>query len=82
MFHSWPRLARVRVAAEISTRTGSDVEKFWAGDAALKAQVIETFARTGARVIVAEGIPQWVSTADGWQRVGATHYYLYVLSRS
>jgi len=80
MFHAWPRLARVRVVAEISTRTGGDVEKFWAGDAALKAQVLETFARTGARVIVAEGIPQWASGTEGWQRVGATHFYVYVLS--
>jgi len=82
MFHAWPRLARVRVAAEISTRTGDDVEKFWAGDAALKAQVSETFARTGARVIVAEGIPGWASGADGWRRVGATHFYVYALPRS
>ncbi|HEX8130230.1 MAG TPA: hypothetical protein VF527_14090 [Pyrinomonadaceae bacterium] len=81
MFHAWPRLARVRVVAEISTRRGTDVEKFWAGDAALKAQVVETFARTGARVIVAEGIPQWASGTDGWQRVGATNFYVYVLSR-
>jgi 4-amino-4-deoxy-L-arabinose transferase-like glycosyltransferase len=81
MFHAWPRLARVRVGAEISTRTGGDVEKFWAGDAALKAQVCETFARTGARVVVAEGIPPWASAADGWRRVGATHFYVYALSR-
>ncbi|MCA1567293.1 MAG: hypothetical protein LC803_16900 [Acidobacteria bacterium] len=82
MFHAWPRLARVRVVAEISARpTGGDVEKFWAGDAALKAQVVETFARTGARVIVAEGIPAWTSGADGWQRIGATHFYVYVLAR-
>ncbi|MDX6271303.1 MAG: hypothetical protein QOD28_2526 [Acidobacteriota bacterium] len=83
MFHAWPRLARVHVVAEISTRpTGGDVEKFWAGDAALKARIVETFARTGARVIVAEGIPAWASNADGWQRIGATHFYVYVLPRA
>ena len=81
MFHAWPRLARVRVVAEISTRTGGDVEKFWAGDAALKARVGETFARTGARVVVAEGIPPWATATDGWQRIGATHFYVYVLPR-
>jgi hypothetical protein len=80
MFNAWPRLARVRVVAEISTRTGGDVEKFWAADAALKRRVIETFARTGARVIVAEGIPPWANAADGWQRIGATNYYVYFLS--
>jgi 4-amino-4-deoxy-L-arabinose transferase-like glycosyltransferase len=80
MFNAWPRLARVRVVAEISTRTGGDVEKFWAGDAALKRQVIETFARTGARLIVAEGIPQWANATDGWQRIGTTNYYVYFLS--
>jgi 4-amino-4-deoxy-L-arabinose transferase-like glycosyltransferase len=82
MFNAWPRLARVRVVAEISTRTGGDVEKFWAADAALKRQVIETFARTGAKVVVAEGIPQWANNADGWQRIGTTNYYVYILSRS
>jgi hypothetical protein len=81
MFNAWPRLARVRVVAEISTRTGDDVEKFWAADVALKAKVIETFARTGAKVVVAEGIPQWANNADGWQRIGATHYYAYFLTR-
>lgn len=81
MFNAWPRLARVQVVAEISTRTGGDVEKFWAGDAALKAKVIETFARTGAKVIVAEGIPQWANSTDGWQRIGTTNYYVYFLSR-
>ncbi|HJR06499.1 MAG TPA: hypothetical protein VJ842_04510 [Pyrinomonadaceae bacterium] len=81
MFNAWPRLARVRVVAEISTRTGGDVEKFWAGDAALKARVVETFARTGARLIVAEGIPEWANAKDGWQRIGATNYYVYFLAR-
>jgi hypothetical protein len=81
MFNAWPRLARVRVVAEISTRTGGDVEKFWAGDAALKAKVIETFARTGAKVIVAEGIPQWANSAQGWHKIGTTNYYIYFLTR-
>jgi hypothetical protein len=80
MFNAWPRLARVRVVAEISTRTGGDVEKFWAGDAALKAKVSETFARTGAKIVVAEGIPQWANSANGWQRIGTTNYYVYFLT--
>ncbi|HEX8458531.1 MAG TPA: hypothetical protein VF656_14625 [Pyrinomonadaceae bacterium] len=85
MFHAWPRLARVRVVAEIPTRTPGDVEKFWAGDKELKTKVLETFARTGARVIVAEGIPAWAhddDDADGWRRIGATHFYVYALAPS
>ena len=81
MFHAWPRLARARVVAEISTRTGDDVEKFWAGDAALRREVLETFASTGARVIVAEGIPSWASGTEGWRRIGATHFHVYTLPR-
>lgn len=81
MFNAWPRLARLRVVAEISTRTGDDVEKFWAGDAALKSSVSETFARTGAKVIVAEGIPRWATNTDGWQQIGTTNYYAYFLPR-
>lgn len=81
MFHAWPRLARVRVVAEIPTRTGSDVEKFWAGDAARKTQVMETLGRTGARVVVAEGIPRWASQPEGWRRIGATQFYVYAFAR-
>jgi hypothetical protein len=81
MFNAWPRLARVRVVAEISTRPGGDVEKFWAADAALKRRVIDTFARTGAKLIVAEGIPPWANATDGWQRIGTTNYYVYFLPR-
>jgi hypothetical protein len=81
MFNAWPRLARVRVVAEISTRTGGDVEKFWAADATVKRRVIDAFARTGAKLIVAEGIPPWANNADGWQRIGTTNYYVYFLSR-
>lgn len=77
MFHSWPRLARVRVVAEIPTRTGDDVEKFWAGDAALKAKVMGTFAQAGVTVVIAEGIPRWASATEGWQRLGTTNYFIY-----
>lgn len=81
MFNAWPRLARLRVVAEISTRTGDDVEKFWVGDPSLKSRVIETFTGTGAKVVVAEGIPQWATNTDGWQRIGMTNYFVYFLSR-
>jgi 4-amino-4-deoxy-L-arabinose transferase-like glycosyltransferase len=80
MFHAWPRLARVRVVAEISRRTGDEVEKFWAGDAALKNRVMETFAGTGAKVVVAEGIPPWAAGTEGWQRIGMTNYFVYPVS--
>jgi len=82
MFHAWPRLARVRVVAEIPARPGGDVERFWAGDAALKSQVIAAFERTAAKVIVAEDIPRWALVPEGWQKIGATNYYVYFLPRS
>jgi len=81
MFHAWPRLARVRVVAEIPARPGGDVERFWAGDAALKTQVIAAFGRTAAKVIVAEDIPPWASPSEGWRKIGATNYYVYFLPR-
>jgi hypothetical protein len=72
----WARLARVRIVAEIPS---PDVHYFWAADPMVKSQVIETFARTGAKVIVAEAVPRRISTA-GWQRIGNTDYLAYLLS--
>lgn len=76
----WARLARVRIVAEIP-QAGEfrEGDKFWRADHSVKAQVIKTFANTGANAIVAL-VPSSASTI-GWQRIGNTDYYAYLLPR-
>jgi len=73
----WARLARVRIVAETPI---ADQEKFWAAADPVKSQVIESFASTGVKVIVAAKAASDVSPA-GWQRIGNTGYYAYLLPR-
>ncbi|HEX8475460.1 MAG TPA: hypothetical protein VF666_15635 [Pyrinomonadaceae bacterium] len=80
----WARLARVRIVAEITSGSleapATDVEEFWAADSSAQTRIIELFARTGAKVVVADSAPDGAS-ASGWQRVNDTKYHVYVLAR-
>lgn len=71
----WARLARVRIVAEMP---GSEADPFWFGDASMRARVLRAFASTGADAVVAEGVPSYASLA-GWQRVGLSDHYIYLL---
>ncbi len=73
----WARLARVKIIAEIPP---SDVLQFWSADDRERSEIIETLSRTGARAIIAERPPSPVSMA-GWQRIGQTDYYAWILDR-
>ncbi|MGH9907198.1 MAG: hypothetical protein ACRD8U_16625, partial [Pyrinomonadaceae bacterium] len=53
----WAHLAGLRVIAELMER---DAGSFWEGTPTLKHEIIQTFARTGAKVIVAEKPPRGV----------------------
>ena len=84
----WAHLAGVRVIAEIETM---DIGGFWAADSTVKNRVIETFARTGAKVIVT--VPpialfgrddlgrMLCADLNGWQKIGSSDHYAYVLSK-
>jgi hypothetical protein len=80
----WARLARVRIVAEIPSPgpyheiTAGDVDRFWTASERVKTQVMETFARTGAKVIVTDHIPGHTPT-PGWIQLGTTDYYAYLL---
>jgi hypothetical protein len=73
----WARLARVRIVAEMP---GTDTAAFWAGDAQVQLQVIDAFAATGARAIVAEEVP-YDTVLPGWLPLGQTNYLVYLLPR-
>ena len=73
----WARLARVKIVAEMLDK---DAEAFWLGDASLHAKVVQAFARTGAKAIVAENVPSYASLA-GWRQVGNSNYYVHILAQ-
>lgn len=78
MFAAWPRLARMRVVAEIPETPGDEAKKFWAVDGQVRAQALSAIAGANARVVVAENAPSW-AISEGWQRLGTTNYLIYVL---
>jgi hypothetical protein len=71
----WARLGRVSVVAEIPEVAA---DTFWLADPSVQSQVIETIAKTGAKLIVADKVPPFVSPA-GWRRIGKTDRYAYFL---
>lgn len=81
----WARLARVRIVAEVTSGSleapTGDADRFWASDEQARRKVYELFAANGARVVVANRVPVGAST-DGWQRIGATNFYVYLLDAS
>ena len=78
----WARLARVQIIGEITAGSDmamrDDVEEFWHSNNDVKRQVIEAFAKTGAKCIVADKIPPGVDY-PGWKKVGTTDHYAYFL---
>jgi hypothetical protein len=71
----WARLARVRIVAEMLE---ADAEPFWRGDPSLRADVIEAFAGTEAKAIVAEYVPAGTSM-NGWHQVNDTNFFIYLI---
>ena len=71
----WARLAGVRIVAELLE---TDAGGFWTNEAGVQTRVIQAFAGTGARAIVAEYAPLEAELPN-WHRVGNTSFYLYLL---
>jgi hypothetical protein len=80
MYEAWPRLARVRVVADLPAQPAGNVASFWTTDEARRQQIIAAFARTGAQLIVAHDVPREATSHD-WQRLGQTDYYVLFLPR-
>jgi hypothetical protein len=71
----WARLARVHIVAEL---LDSAADAFWLGEPSLRSEVIQAFAGTGAKAIIAEHVPRYMSLT-GWHQVGHSNYYVYLL---
>ena len=69
----WARLARVKIVAEMFEW---EAGPFYLGSPAFQSEVIQAFAGTGARAIVAEHVPEY-ARMEGWHQVGNSNYYVY-----
>jgi hypothetical protein len=72
----WARLARVQIIAEIPHRS---MDKFLSADRTVKSQVFNALATTGAKVVLTNETAIYASTS-GWQQIGDTDHYVYVLT--
>ena len=72
----WAHLLGLRIISEIQRE---EVPKFWESDPALQSELIDAFARTGAKAVVAEKPPS-STNLSGWERIRDTHYYVYMLN--
>jgi hypothetical protein len=70
----WARLARIQIVAELP----EDEQGFWDAAPFMHSRIIKAFADTGVKAIVAQTAPGYASTI-GWQRLGNTRYYAYLL---
>ena len=91
----WAQLAEVKIVAEIPclyTRTNDirssvhddrvEQHAFWRTDAEVRERVYERFAAAGASFVVADEIPPWASSLDGWRRVEGTNHHVRFLHES
>lgn len=71
----WARVARLQIVAEVPA---GQEDRFWAADTEARAQFMQSAARAGAKALIATKVPANFPSY-GWQRIGATGYYLYPL---
>jgi hypothetical protein len=70
----WALLARVPIVSEVFQLDLKDGKQFWDVSAERQASALDALRRTGARVVVASGVPARANTT-GWIRVQHTAYY-------
>lgn len=70
----WAHLAQVRIVAEVRRDKITD---FWKADDDRKAQLINAFAGTGVKAVVAERPPAGTDLSN-WQRIRQTDYYVHL----
>jgi hypothetical protein len=73
LISDWARLARVRVVSEI-VQTGDGQTQFWQASSDRQALALQALRQTGARIVIASGVPDHALTA-GWTRIQNSSYY-------
>lgn len=72
----WAHLLGTRVVAEVRR---DKVLDFWQADPAVKSDVINAFARTGVKAVVAERPPTGIEL-NGWRKIRNTDYYVHLIN--
>jgi hypothetical protein len=72
----WAYLLGLRIVAEVPR---DKVSSFWQADAMVKSGLINAFASTGAKAVVAEKPPAG-NDLSGWQKIRNTDYYVYLFN--
>jgi 4-amino-4-deoxy-L-arabinose transferase-like glycosyltransferase len=70
----WAHLSQLRIVAEVRRDKITD---FWKADDDRKAQLINAFAGTGVKAVVAERPPAGTDLSN-WQRIRQTDYYVHL----
>src|SRR5579871_264829 len=73
----WARLGRFRIVAEVLAQEAGRVQ-FWSQPAGRRKLAYECLARTGAKLVVVWDPP--TGKDPGWNRIGRSNYYAYVLN--
>jgi hypothetical protein len=71
----WARLARLKIVAEIYPE---HLQTFWQLDALRQAEVLQSFAGSGATAVISEPLDA-DPTPPGWVPIGQTGYLLYFI---
>jgi hypothetical protein len=73
----WAHLAKLRIVAEIMD-TGGGTAEFWSAPAPVQQQVLDVFARTGAKVVVTVCPAEQLPLAS-WEQIAGTPYCVHQL---
>jgi len=77
LISDWARLARVRIVSEV-TQTNDEQAQFWQTSPDRQASALQALRRTGARIVVASGVPDGANTT-GWTQIQNSRYYYRLL---
>jgi hypothetical protein len=70
-------MARAKIVAELfSGAYVTSEDSFWKADEATRNRIIGALARAGAEIVVSRRLPEGVPPPAGWQRIGATRYFV------
>lgn len=79
----WARLAHAQIVAELfSGAYVTSEDAFWKADEATRNKIIGAFASAGADVIVSRRLAQDLLPPAGWQRIGATRFFVFRIPRA
>jgi hypothetical protein len=74
---AWARLSKASVVAEVDFERA---DEFWTAGQKAQDEVLQAFAKTGAKLVVAHPRGSTAAPPPGWQRLGRSRYWIHWLS--